>query len=214
MTYRLSEEELADIQKRQATNLANFQRNGGRGLPAATVKVMEKAAGVKMDEHGVPVPQKIRKFKHNQPVEVKAPPRAIDGEKPRKKLGKYSNEITEVDGIKFHSKLEARYYVELELRKKAHEVLFYLRQVPFPLPGGVVYRLDFLEVGYHTGFVGCEQLRAEGALDLRNVDPMWIRYVDTKGHETREGKNKIKQVQALYGITITLVRKVRKLRSK
>jgi Protein of unknown function (DUF1064) len=189
MGYRYTEEELADIKARQAANLANFQRNSGRGLPEATVKTMEKAAGVKMDEHGAPVPKKLRK-------------------------GKYSNELTEVDGIKFHSKLEARYYVELELRRKAKEVLYFLRQVPFPLPGGVVYRLDFLEVGYHTGFFGCEQLRAEGALDLRNVEPMWIRYVDTKGQETREGKNKIKMVEAIYGIHITLVRKVRKLRSK
>lgn len=188
MTYRYTEEELADIKKRQAVNLANFQRNSGRGLPVQTVKTMERADGVKRDTDGAPIPKRVRK-------------------------GKYSNDITEVDGLKFHSKLEARYYVELELRRKAKEVLFYLRQVTFPLPGGVVYRLDFMEVGYHTGYTGCEQLRREGALDLRDVEPMWIRYVDTKGHETREGKNKIKMVEALYRIDITLVRKVKKHRS-
>jgi hypothetical protein len=73
MTYRLSEEELADIQKRQATNLANFQRNSGRGLPAATVKVMEKAAGVKMDEHGVPVPKKLKKARAPKPDRLPVP---------------------------------------------------------------------------------------------------------------------------------------------
>lgn len=192
MGYRYTEEELASIKKRQAMNLESFQRNSGRGLPAATVDAMEKASGHKLDEHGAPIPKPIAKATRK---------------------GKYSNDLTEVDGIKFHSKLEARYYVELELRKKAKEVLFYLRQVPFPLPGGVVYRLDFMEVGYHTGFTGCAQVRAEGALDLRDAEPMWIRYVDTKGHETREGKNKIKMVEALYGIDITLVRTVRKLRS-
>jgi hypothetical protein len=56
MTYRYSEEELADIKKRQATNLANFQRNSGRGLPKETLEHMEKAAGVQMDENGNPVP--------------------------------------------------------------------------------------------------------------------------------------------------------------
>ena len=56
MTYRYSEEDLADIKKRQDANLGNFQRNSGRGLPEATVKAMEKGAGVKLDEHGAPVP--------------------------------------------------------------------------------------------------------------------------------------------------------------
>lgn len=205
MTYRYTEEELADIKKRQAVNLANFQRNSGRGLPEATVKAMEKASGVKHDDDGAPVPAKLKKVRT---ARVKA---LLAGLPPPR--GKYSNELTEIDGIKFHSKLEARYYVELELRRKAKEVLYYLRQVSFPLPGGVVYRLDFLEVGYHTGFTGGVQMRAEGALDLRNFEPMYIRYVDTKGHETREGKNKIKMVQAIYGITITLVRKVKKHRS-
>jgi Protein of unknown function (DUF1064) len=202
MGYRYTEEELATIKARQATNLASFQRNSGRGLPAPTVKAMEKADGLKRDEHGAPVPKKASTARAKALLAGLPPPR-----------GKYSNEITEVDGIKFHSKLEANYYVELELRRKAKEVLFFLRQVAFPLPGGVVYRLDFLEVGYHTGYTGCEQQRCEGALDLRNFEPFWIRYIDTKGHETREGKNKIKMVQALYGIKITLVRKVKRQRT-
>jgi len=61
MTYRYTEEELADIQARQATNLANFQRNSGRGLPNATVNEMERARGVKMDDNGEPIPQKLKK---------------------------------------------------------------------------------------------------------------------------------------------------------
>ena len=43
---------------------------------------------------------------------------------------------------------------------------------------------------------------------------MTIKYVDCKGFDTQAGKNKIKQVEALYGVKIELVRKVRKLRSK
>jgi hypothetical protein len=61
MGYRISEEELADIQKRLGdNNLADFKRNSGRGLPAPTVKAMEGARGVKLDEHGAPVPKTSR----------------------------------------------------------------------------------------------------------------------------------------------------------
>jgi hypothetical protein len=61
MTYRYTEEELADIEKRIAkNNLAEFERNSGRGLPPATVKAMEKSDGIRRDEHGAPVPKKVR----------------------------------------------------------------------------------------------------------------------------------------------------------
>lgn len=185
MTYRYTEEELAVIQKRMDTNLSNFQRNSGRGLPEETVKAMSKAAGVKLDEHGAPVPQKSGRG------------------------DKYSNIPTEVDGIKFDSKLEAKYYVELDLRKKAGDVLYFLRQVPFHLPGGVIYRVDFLIVS-HTGFPMGVQMKREGARDLRNHEPMVIEYVDCKGWDTAAGKNKIKMVEALYpGVKIEIVRKVK-----
>jgi hypothetical protein len=51
----------------------------------------------------------------------------------------------EVDGKKFPSKLEAHYYEHLKRAKARGELLFFLRQVPFDLPGNIVYRLDFLE---------------------------------------------------------------------
>jgi hypothetical protein len=189
MTYRYSEEELADIKRRQAINLENFQRNSGRGLPEATIKEMEKADGVKRDEHGAPVPKKIAKRQ------------------------KYGNLPTEADGIQFQSKLEAKYYVELDLRKKAGEVLYFLRQVPFHLPGGVIYRVDFMIVSYHTGFTMGVQMKREGARDLRDFEPMIVEYVDCKGVDTQDSKNKIKMVQAMYGVTIQIVRKVKSHRS-
>lgn len=189
MPYRYTEEEYADILKRQSVNLDNFQRNSGRGLPPATVKAMEKARGVKLDTDGAPVPKKLVRQQ------------------------KYGNLPTEADGIQFQSKLEAKYYVELELRRKAGEILYFLRQVPFHLPGGVIYRVDFLIVSYQTGFFGCEQLRREGARDLRDVEPMVIEYVDCKGVDTQDSKNKIKMVQAMYGVTIQIVRKVKSHRT-
>ncbi len=49
------------------------------------------------------------------------------------------------DGRKYPSGKQARYAQELDLRVKAGEVLWYLEEVPFRLPGGVKYRLDVLE---------------------------------------------------------------------
>ena len=60
MPYRYTEDDLADILKRQNAQLAEFQRNSGRGLPAATLKAMEKADGLKRDADGAPVPKKAR----------------------------------------------------------------------------------------------------------------------------------------------------------
>lgn len=51
---------------------------------------------------------------------------------------------TEVDGIKFASRKEARRYRELRLLEKSGELLFFLRQVPFHLPANVKYVCDFL----------------------------------------------------------------------
>lgn len=56
MTYRLTEEDLADIKKRQNANLSTFQRNSGRGLPSETIDSMERAQGVQMDDNGEPIP--------------------------------------------------------------------------------------------------------------------------------------------------------------
>ena len=51
---------------------------------------------------------------------------------------------TELDGIKFASRKEARRYRELRLLEKSGELLFFLRQVPFHLPANVKYVCDFL----------------------------------------------------------------------
>lgn len=58
---------------------------------------------------------------------------------------KYGAKPTTIHGIRFDSKREARYYDELLLRQRAGEVLVFLRQTPFHLPGGVRYVCDFQE---------------------------------------------------------------------
>jgi hypothetical protein len=95
---------------------------------------------------------------------------------------KYHATRTECDGIKFDSKKEAAYYGKLKMLKQAGEVLFFLRQVPFHLPGGVTYRVDF------------QEFHADGT----------IRFVDVKGMQTPEFKAKKKMVEALYPVEIEI----------
>lgn len=102
---------------------------------------------------------------------------------PRIHKHKFSAVITERDGMKFGSKKEARYFDELKLRVAAGEVLFFLRQTPFHLPGGVTYRCDFLE--FH----------ADGS----------VHFVDPKGMITAQFKDKKKMVESLYPVTIEVV---------
>jgi len=92
---------------------------------------------------------------------------------------------TERDGMSFMSKLEAAYYDKLNLFQKAGSVLFFLRQVPFHLPGGVKYVVDF-QVFYSDGTV---------------------EFVDVKGMETPEFIAKKKMVEALYPVQIIVQKK-------
>jgi len=70
---------------------------------------------------------------------------------------KYYAKPTITQGIKFGSTQEARYYENLLLRVKAGEVVVFLRQVPFYLPGRVVYRCDF------------EEFHADGSVHFTDV---------------------------------------------
>ena len=96
---------------------------------------------------------------------------------------KFNAVRTEVDGVKFSSKKEASYYQTLCLRRKAGEVLFFLRQVPFHLPGGVRYVVDF------------QEFHADGT----------VHFVEIKGFDTPMGKFKRKMVEDLYPIKIEVI---------
>lgn len=100
------------------------------------------------------------------------------------KRSKYGAEPTEVDGIRFDSKAEARYYQRLKLRVQNGEVRYFLRQVPFHLPGGVRYVVDFMEV------------HADGS----------VHWVDVKGIETAMFRTKKRLVESLYPVTIEVTR--------
>lgn len=113
-------------------------------------------------------------------------PARKDLEQLRKKIGhKYKSKPVMHDGQYFPSQLEKKYYEHVMLLQAAGVVVFFLQQVPFKLPGGVRYRVDYV------------LFMADGT----------IRFVDIKGMETTVSKLKIKQVEDLYPVKIEIVKR-------
>lgn len=98
---------------------------------------------------------------------------------------KYRNIPTVVDGITFPSRLEARRYTELQLLKRAGEVVSFNRQVNYKIVVNghhiTTYRADFV-VLWKDGEETVE---------------------DTKGVKTPEYKIKAALMKAVHGIEIT-----------
>lgn len=86
----------------------------------------------------------------------------------------------------FSSKLEHKYYQNLLLRQKAGEVLFFLRQVPFHLPGGVKMVIDY------------QEFLSDGS----------VKFVEVKGKETPLYIAKKKIVEEIYPVTIDVVKRI------
>lgn len=111
-------------------------------------------------------------------------------EQPTKpKRNKFGATAVVVDDMRFDSKAEARYYEALKLRQAANNdpLIYFLRQVPFDLPGGVTYRCDFMLVERAGTEIQC-------------------RFIDVKGHETAMFRTKKKMVESLYPVTIEVVK--------
>lgn len=100
------------------------------------------------------------------------------------KKSKYKNVPTVIDSFRFDSKAEGRRYQQLLALRLDGCVSYFLRQVPFHLPGGVVYRADFFIVW------------ADGRVTVEDV----------KGMVTAQFKTKKKLVEALYPVKIEIVR--------
>ena len=92
----------------------------------------------------------------------------------------------ERDQKKFPSRLERRYYDQLKVRQANGEVVMFLRQIPFDLPGGVKYVCDFAV------------FLADGT----------VQFVDTKGRDTAMSLAKRKMVEDLYPVEILIVTRV------
>ncbi len=95
---------------------------------------------------------------------------------------KFNAVRTQKNGISFPSKLEARFYDSLVLLQRAGDVVFFLRQVAFDLPGKVKYIVDFM-IFYSDGRIS---------------------FVDVKGKDTPLSIAKRKIVESIYPIEIDL----------
>jgi hypothetical protein len=109
---------------------------------------------------------------------------------PARKRGRNRGNVpTEVDGIKFPSKKEARRYQELKIVRRAEGIRRLRRQVTFPL---VVKGWPVYEEGYRADFTYYELEGGE-----------WFFVVeDCKGHLTETYLNKERLMKAIYGIII------------
>jgi len=94
---------------------------------------------------------------------------------------KYHAKPTEVDGIRFASKKEARRYKELQLLIRAGKISGLRRQVAFPVVINAKYIADFVYVDLKTGLEVVE---------------------DSKGYRTAVYKQKKRLMLAQHGIEI------------
>ena len=92
------------------------------------------------------------------------------------------------NGIVYHSKREATYAQQLDTQVRAGVLTFWLRQVPFPLPGKTRYLLDFMTFESVAG-----------------TALYHIRYFEVKGMKLRLGEIKRRQTEEIYGIEIEVV---------
>lgn len=97
---------------------------------------------------------------------------------------KFNAKHVELDGIKFASKREAARYSTLKGLIAKGDVIFFTRQTPMHLIGGIKYLCDFV-VYWSDGTVTFE---------------------DVKGFKTDLYKLKKKQVEATYPIEITEIK--------
>lgn len=102
--------------------------------------------------------------------------------KPRKLYHKFGAIQCTRDDIKFPSKLERGCYDILKQLIATKEILFFLRQIPFDLPGGYIHKIDF------CAFTGKSVL-----------------FIEAKGRDLIVGRMKRKQVEELFNVKIHIV---------
>lgn len=102
---------------------------------------------------------------------------------------KFNAKACEADNIKFSSKAERSYYHKLKILKESGQILFFLMQVPFRLPGNIIYRIDFVEFWAP-----------------KHDQPGDIIFTEVKGVMTDSARIKILQTQELYNIHINVVK--------
>ena len=103
------------------------------------------------------------------------------------KRSKYNAVPTVYQGVRYSSKKEARFAENLELRRELGEFAYVLRQVPFDLGAGIIYRADFVTL--QENFTHCGTISEE----------LWrITVYEVKGMETPAWKLKHKLIKDKY----------------
>lgn len=97
---------------------------------------------------------------------------------------KYNNIRTEYNGVVFDSRKEANRAWELDQMKKAGIIKGYLWQVPFKLPGGIVYKADFV-VEYPDGHEEIEDVKG-GEATKTAAYRMKKKLMESIGFEVKE----------------------------
>ncbi len=175
-------------------DLAIFKANSGRPMARAAIDEIAKHKA-------------IAKLEAKGREQVRTGKVAVKRAQPGAGANKYRAKPVVLDGIRFDSKLEARRYDELRLEQLAGKVLYFLRQVPFHLPGGVIYRADFLVVRPSRHTVSMVPSAGEKRPQFDPGSPLLIDVEDCKGFQRQDSKNKIKQVRDLYGVEVVLVKR-------
>lgn len=106
-----------------------------------------------------------------------------------RKRNKFGAQPHVVDYIKFPSEVHAFRYKQLKLLRAAGQVIWFIREPMFDLGGGTTCRADFLIV-WGSGLAIGEKVTVE----------------DVTGFETTSKIRNYKQVKALYGLDVELVR--------
>lgn len=108
---------------------------------------------------------------------------------------KYRSIPQTVDSIRFPSKAEANRYIILKAMQKSGEISNLMRQVPYPFR------------------IGDRPLRSKNSRILKYIADFSytnshgkIVVEDVKGHQTQLSKLKIALTEAIYGITVELVK--------
>lgn len=123
-----------------------------------------------------------------------------------KKMGKIKHKITEVDGIKFHSKMESDYYIYLKDLKAQGIVKDFRLQPEFILQDkfivvdGVVYEgshEDFNKLKRKTKAPTVQAIKYISDFEVEYANGE-VRIVDTKGQETADFKIKKKMFAYKY----------------
>lgn len=122
---------------------------------------------------------------------LSVPPMAssVDPAFTRSSGNKYHNIICEADNIRFQSKKHRAHYLALKAMQEAGEIRFFLREVPFDLPGH-----------YENGRI------VRHFVDFQLIMPDWtVRWQEVKGRDLPEGRLKRVQTEEIYGIKIEVI---------